>query len=165
MVSFFEKNKFWFKCWGGVWGVLTLVFSFYMIVFFFGNHDYRFMRYGVSLSSGVWEGRFTQFVLPYFLFQGQVLPVISVVIGFAFFAAAAVLLAKWYALQKRYVTVVLFALIIVLNPYLLSQLYYAHSIISILFWPLCCLGGLILVDSGLAEKKRNRVIWGSVCLF
>lgn len=161
---FFEKNKFWLKCVPSVWGVLALVFSFYMTTFFFGNHDYRFMRYGLSLMSGAWEGRFTQFILPYVLFDGQVLPIINVYIGFAFFAAAVVLLAWWYALREKYLTVVLFGLIIVLNPYILSQLYYVHSIVSILAWPLFGVAGVMLVDAGLVEKRKWLLSGGVLCL-
>ena len=90
------------KCAGVVWLILAAVFLTYWSSFFLGNHDFRFMRYGVPLEAGVFEGRFTQFLPSWLLTGGHILPAFNVLLGFAFFALAAVRLAEWYGLSERY---------------------------------------------------------------
>ena len=97
MDTFFKKYQFWFKCWGVVWCILSVVFSLYIFSFFLGNHDWQFLRYEMLLSSGVWEGRVTQFVPPWLLSLGRLLPIWNALLGFMFLSGAAVLLAWWYS--------------------------------------------------------------------
>lgn len=75
---------FGLKCAGVVWLILIVVFLIYWSSFFLGNHDFRFMRYGVPLDAGVFEGRFTQFLPSWLLTGGHILPVFNVLLGFAF---------------------------------------------------------------------------------
>ncbi len=137
---------FGLKCAGVVWLILAVVFLIYWSSFFLGNHDFRFMRYGVPLDAGVFEGRFTQFLPSWLLTGGHILPVFNVLLGFAFFALAAVRLAEWYGLPERYRDVLPFTLLIVLNPYVLTQLYYVHQILSIFVWHFLCVWGVIWID-------------------
>ncbi len=160
-----EKYGFWLNCLGLVFGILTTVFLFYLGSFYVGNHDYKYMRYGVKMTEGLWEGRFTQFVLPVILTEGQLLPIFSALVGFLFFSAAAVLSACWYGVRKDYIPVVLYSLLIVLNPYLLTQIWYVHSVISVLFWPLLCVVGMMLIFKGAEEGKILYAFGGCLCLF
>lgn len=143
---------FGLKCAGVVWLILAVVFLIYWSSFFLGNHDFRFMRYGVPLDAGVLEGRFTQFLPSWLLTGGHILPVFNVLLGFAFFALAAVRLAEWYGLPERYRDVLPFTLLIVLNPYVLTQLYYVHQILSIFVWHFLCVWGVIWID---------RAVWAA----
>ena len=129
MKILFEKYRFWLNCWGIVFAILSLVFSFYMITFYVGNHDWQYMRSGVKFTNGFWEGRLTQFLLPVVLLHSQVLPILGIVAGLMFFSGGSVLLAKWYHFPEKYIPVLSFSLLIVLNPYVCSQLYYVHSVI------------------------------------
>lgn len=156
---------FWLMCWGSVFSILAVTFLFYLSSFYVGNHDYKYMRFGVSVLEGLWEGRFAQFVLPKLLTEGHILPIFSAAIGFLAFSAAAVLLAYWYGVGKNYISVILFSLLIVLNPYMLTQVYYVHSIISVLFWPLLCVSGLALIFKGVEERKILGSLGGCFCLF
>lgn len=158
--TFLEKYKFLLNCWGIVFGLSVLVYLFYISSFYVGNHDFKYMHYGVHWNAGTWEGRFTQFVLPWILWKGQVLPILPAIIGFLCFSLAVVLLAYWYDLPQKYLLVILFSLLIVLHPYGLMQLYYVHSVVSVLCWPLFCVGGLILIFKG----RWYRVL-GILCLF
>ena len=144
------------KCAGVVWLILAAVFLTYWSSFFLGNHDFRFMRYGVPLEAGVFEGRFTQF-LPSWLFTGgHILPAFNVLLGFAFFALAAVRLAEWYGLSERYRDVLPFTLLIVLNPYVLTQLYYVHQILSIFVWHFLCVWGVIWIDRAVLATEEGK---------
>lgn len=72
------------KCAGVVWLILAAVFLTYWSSFFLGNHDFRFMRYGVPLEAGVFEGRFTQFLPSWLLTGGHILPAFNVLLGLPF---------------------------------------------------------------------------------
>ena len=144
------------KCAGVVWLILAAVFLTYWSSFFLGNHDFRFMRYGVPLEAGVFEGRFTQFLPSWLLTGGHILPVFNVLLGFAFFALAAVRLAEWYGLPERYRDVLPFTLLIVLNPYVLTQLYYVHQILSIFVWHFLCVWGVIWIDRAVLAAEDGK---------
>lgn len=147
---------FGLKCAGVVWLILAVVFLIYWSCFFLGNHDFRFMRYGVPLDAGVFEGRFTQFLPSWLLTGGHILPVFNVLLGFAFFALAAVRLAEWYGLPERYRDVLPFTLLIVLNPYVLTQLYYVHQILSIFVWHFLCVWGVIWIDRAVLAAEDGK---------
>lgn len=144
------------KCAGVVWLILAAVFLTYWSSFFLGNHDFRFMRYGVPLEAGVFEGRFTQFLPSWLLTGGHILPAFNVLLGFAFFALAAVRLAEWYGLSERYRDVLPFTLLIVLNPYVLTQLYYVHQILSIFVWHFLCVWGVIWIDRAVLATEEGK---------
>lgn len=147
---------FGLKCAGVVWLILAVVFLIYWSSFFLGNHDFRFMRYGVPLDAGVFEGRFTQFLPSWLLTGGHILPVFNVLLGFAFFALAVVRLAEWYGLPERYRDVLPFTLLIVLNPYVLTQLYYVHQILSIFVWHFLCVWGVIWIDRAVLAAEDGK---------
>lgn len=164
-MRFLKQHYFWIKTFLGVWAGLALTFSFCMATFFLGNHDYLFLRYGMSLNSGVWEGRLTQFLFPWLLSGNQILPVINMLMAFVFYSAAALFLAKWYGLKEHKRGSVLFALMIVLNPYIVSQIYYTYTILSIGCWHFFAILGVYLIYEGI---KTGRLIYtggGICCLF
>lgn len=123
------------------------------------------MRYGVPLDAGLFEGRFTQFVPSWLLTEGHILPVANVLIGFLFFAAAAVILARWFGLNAKYREMLPFALLIVLNPYVLTQLYYVHQILSIFCWHLLGVLGIVWIDCGVYQKDWKKTSAGVLALF
>lgn len=162
MKELVKKYGFWMECWGIVFGILSVIFSFYMTSFYFGNHDYQFMRYGVPLEAGVWEARVTQFVPPWIFLGGQILPIFGTLFGFLFLSAAVVLLAKWYQLPEKYSIVLIFALLVVLHPYHLTQLYYVHSFISVGLWHLFTVIGVMAAWQFVLEKK---IKWALLSVF
>ena len=109
------------KCIAILWAILVIVFLPYWSSFFLGNHDFRFMRYGIPIDAGVFEGRFTQFVVPWLLSSGQILPIWNIFLGFAFYAWAIVRGLLWLGLPKKSFEVVAIGLVIGLNPYILMS--------------------------------------------
>ena len=145
-----------------VFGILSVVFSFYITGFYFGNHDYQYMRYGMPLGAGAWEARVTQFV-PYWLFSlGQILPIFNALLGFMFLSGAVVLLAKWYELPEKYSIVLIFSLLVALHPYHLTQLYYVFTATSIGLWHLFAVIGVMTAWQFVLEKK---IKWAILSVF
>jgi hypothetical protein len=155
-------NEFWkkFKPLGSqaalVWGIMLAVYAFYMVSFFWGNHDFRFMRYGFSSPwEDAWEARVTQYLPVWILSIGQILPIFNMLLATGFMSLGAILLAKWYGLEKP-VNAVLFALLIGLHPYHLTQFYYVHQIISVALWHLLGIIGMVF----LFQSKRRLYLLG-----
>ena len=165
MSAFFKKYRFWFKCWGVVWAVLAVVFSFYMITFFLGNHDWQFIRYDMPLGSGLWEARITQFVPPFLLSLGRMLPIWNTLLGLMFLSAAAVLLARWYGLKPKAPQVILFSLLIGLHPYICTSLYYAYLFLSFGCWHFLSVLGIVLAWQFANNHKFYYFIGAMVCLW
>ncbi len=143
------------KCFGITFAITFIVFSFYLVTFYTGNHDITYLKFGTKLTQGVWEGRLTQFAIQLLLFNGQLLPILSSLIGLIFFCLTPIILSKTWNLPKNTTNIILFSLLLTTNPFALSQLYYIHQITSILMWHLFCTLGLYFSLSTSPSKKHH----------
>ena len=75
--------------------IINFAFLFHTLNFMWGNHDVKFIKEELLFSSGLFEGRFTQFIPYRLLTGGQILPLLNNLLGFAFLTAALWLLAKY----------------------------------------------------------------------
>lgn len=163
-MPFFFRHQFWFKSVWAVWSVLAISFLFVAVNYYLGNHDFRFVRYGIPLTAGMFEGRFSQFLPPYFLSLGEMLPLLNIWLGFLFLAVGVILLAWWYGFKENAVWVVCFGVLVAVHPYLVTQLYYVHSFLSICCWELCVIAGVMSVYSGVCCKQWWKCFLGTGCL-
>ena len=152
------------KAIGLTFAVMSVVYLFYFEQFIFGNHDWPFMRYGMSLGIGVWEARITQFLPPWLFLKGQILPILGALLAFLYMSVAAVLLAYWFDLPHRIMPIMLFTLLIVLNPYHLAGFYYNLQTISLGCWHLLTVSGVFLIWRFLYQRKILLLLGGVVCL-
>lgn len=97
----FLPSGFYGHIWLKLWIATLLVFLPFLFNFLWGNHDWEWIREGTPLFSGVFEGRFSQFILQNFLFEGRILPVFSIAAAFAFYSGAAVLLFRLWNLPPQ----------------------------------------------------------------
>ena len=67
-------------------------YSFYITEFLWGNHDWGWIKDNTPLLSGVFEGRFSQFILQKALTDGYILPIITLILAFGFYSLAIILL-------------------------------------------------------------------------
>ena len=65
----FLPSGFYGRIWLKLWIATLLVFLPFLFNFLWGNHDWEWIRKGTPLFSGVFEGRFSQFILQNFLFS------------------------------------------------------------------------------------------------
>ena len=80
--------------------IINFAFLFHTLNFMWGNHDVKFIKEELLFSSGLFEGRFTQFIPYRLLTGGQILPLLNNLLGFAFLTAALWLLAKYWNIKK-----------------------------------------------------------------
>lgn len=129
-----------------VWGVLNIVYAYMVFNFFWGNHDWDFLKDGVKLSSGFFEGRFSQHIFSYFLFDGHILPVVTYFLSFAALVGLAFAVGRYLEIpQKMWGGLALF---IGLNPHTFVLFYYFYLLL-----PFICWAGLGVLALFLAEPK------------
>ncbi len=123
---------------------LNAVFLFHGTQYLFGDHDWTYIKHGVPLSAGLFEGRFAQFLLINLISAGEILPLLNNLLGFFGYALGIALLAKYWQLPRTKLTYAFFALFAALTPYLLSFMYFAFLVIPVLSWNAFVIGALII---------------------
>ncbi|MBO5441480.1 MAG: hypothetical protein J6A09_02810, partial [Alphaproteobacteria bacterium] len=115
-----------------VWGSLNIVYAYMVFNFFWGNHDWDFLKDGVKLSSGFFEGRFSQHIFSYFLFDGYILPVVTYFLSFAALVGLAFVIGRYLEIpQKMWGWLALF---IGLNPHTFVLFYYFYLLLPFICW-------------------------------
>lgn len=142
-----------YKLWLGNFAILCLVHSFLICHFVWGNHDWYSVVYGNGVAAGLIEGRFSQYFITNLLLDGQIFPLVNVVLGFMAYALALTLLYTRFFVFK-YSPWGIFTLAAVnILPYIVEILYFQFIVLSQLLWP------LIITISLLAAKKAGTSQW------
>lgn len=158
-----KTNIFDFKLWLILFTAISLVFSFYYITFFWGNHDWDWIKgttQVLSLSTGMFEGRFAKFILNVFLFGGHILPILNNIVAFALFALGTALLVEYWQIKDIKAKIVI-ALIPMLSPFILGWLYFPINILGNFSAVALVSGGLLLSKS----QKNIYNIFAIICFF
>lgn len=146
--------------------LINLTFLYHSLNFMWGNHDVEFIKNKLSLTSGLFEGRFTQFIPYCLLTDGQILPIINNLLGFAFLTIALWLLAKYWRLPQNTLTTVLFITFFATLPYTLSWLYFTFITISCLVWVFFIILGLYFSSYIYREKhKLALTLFATLCFY
>ena len=141
------RRAFWIIC-----GVLCFAFGFHTIQFMWGNHDWDFVGHGLTSWHRAYQGRYAIHIFKELLLGGTYLPLIYDVISFLFLALNAVLLCIYWKLEKRIVYFVLCGLILAVQPFTLSLLYYVHMIPETFIGVALALTALILTEKIALEE-------------
>lgn len=158
-------QNFNFNCWQHTLALAVVFFSPFIFNFLWGNHDWQWIKEYTPLWSGVFEGRFSQFILQTILFNGTILPVITLVTGLAFYAAAAIILLNlWRTPRKSWVYIVL-SLCLITSPHTLSWLYFAFITLSSLSWPFFVIAGFWLLEDVKSKPYFTVRLIGASMLF
>lgn len=133
--SIMQDTSFFIKNWKQMFALSTLFFTPFLFNFLWGNHDWQWIKEYTPLWSGLFEGRFTQFFMQFLLFNGNILPILTLLTGLAFYTAGTVLLLKlWHTPEKHWIFLLL-GLNLITAPYTISWLYFAFITLSSLSWP------------------------------
>ena len=126
--------------------VLNLIFLYHGAQFLFGDHDWRYLKEGITLGAGLFEARFTQFIPINILSRGEIYPIINNLLGFAGFSLGTALLARYWNLPHHKKQYALFALFCAITPYILSFMYFAFLIVPVLGWNAFIIGSLVISE-------------------
>lgn len=144
---------------------LCLTFSFLTINLIWGNHDWISMIVGNPITSGLIEGRFSQYLISNFLIDGQIFPLINIILGFAAYALALTLLyTRFFEFKPSYVGILTLCAVSIL-PYIIEILYFQFIILSQLFWPLTITLALIAAKNSLTGCPLIFIPLSTLVLF
>ena len=76
--------------------VLCISFSPLLFNFIWCNHDWLPLIQDNRLTSGLIEGRFSQYILLNLLLMGKILPILNIIIGFFFYSISLCYLGRYY---------------------------------------------------------------------
>lgn len=145
--------------------IINFAFLFHTLNFMWGNHDVKFIKEELLFSSGLFEGRFTQFIPYRLLTGGQILPLLNNLLGFAFLTAALWLLAKYWNIKKSLAGYIVFISFFATQPYTLSWMYFTFITISCMLWAFLAALGLYLSGWVCAVRHKILLCLGSVACF
>ena len=149
------RRAFWI-----IFGVLCLAFGFHTIEFMWGNHDWRFLRSSLNWIEFQPIGRYALAFFRKLFLGGIYLPLISDIISFLFLALNAVLLCTYWKLSKRVIYLVLCGLILTVQPFTLSMMYYVHMLpevfIGVTFIPMA-----LMISEKIAFEKSSPMRKGT----
>lgn len=123
---------------------LNIIFLYHGTNFMFGDHDWKYLKNDIPLNSGLFEARFSQFLLINGLSYGKILPIINNFLGFCGFCLGISLLAKYWEIPHTPKSYITFSLFTSLTPYILSFMYFAFLVIPCLSWNAFIIGGLLI---------------------
>ena len=130
--------------------LLCLNFAPLFFNFIWGNHDWIPMQNNTNLSSGLIEGRMTQYIFLVLLLGGKLLPILNFALGFLAYITSLIILNKYFfefKLPKSKYTFIICA--IATLPYINEITYFHFIILSQLFWT------LTITISLICAKKAN----------
>ena len=130
--------------------ILNIIFLYHGTHFLFGDHDWKYLKYGIPVNSGLFEGRFTQFIPINLITHGKILPIINNLFGILGFSLGISLLASYWKIPHTKTNYIIFSLFTAITPYILSFMYFAFIVIPCLSWNLFVISALIL-----SEKEKT----------
>lgn len=145
-----HRDKPFWSAFTAVFLALNLIFLYHGAHFLFGDHDWKYLKYGLPLNAGLFEGRFSQFILINLLSQGELLPIINNMLGFAGYALGFALLSRYWRLPHNKTSYICFSLTAAITPYILSFMYFAFLIAPVLSWNAFIIAALII-----SEKEQT----------
>lgn len=142
-----------------------LIYAPFIIHFTWGNHDWAWVQENTPLFSGVFEGRFSQFIFQTILFDKNILPVLTILTAFLAFSTGTLLLFKLWDIPAKKIYILLLGLNLICSPFTLSWLYFAFIILSCLTWPLCIFIGYYFLNRLTDKQQKISYFSISVLLF
>jgi len=127
--------------------ISCVVWGFMIVQFWWGDHDWGYLKDGVNIGTGFFEVRYSQHLFTLLLLDGQVLPIVSVLSGIIALVMSAVLLAVYMNVPEKNSIFYPFVLLICLNPYVFIYFYYVYLALSFMIWPLVGICGLLLCEA------------------
>ena len=156
---------FYLQNWLWLYLAAFLAYLPFIFNFVWGNHDWIWIKEKTPLLSGVFEGRFSQFILQNFLFEGNILPILTCMSALAFFTASAVLLLKLWHIPPKRCPYILLGLYLACTPYTLSWLYFSFITLSCLSWTFVVIFAYFLLEHVPHARRPHLYISAAIILF
>ena len=135
-------------------GLMCLVYFYLLANFWWGNHDWGYLKDGVSVESGLFEARYSQHLFTIFFLDSHVLPVFLFFVGFLCIGLIGCLVGKYLEVDKKYWF--LLAFFIGINPHIFALFYFVYLFFSFIAWSM--VGVLLLFTI------EGKLKWYSFCV-
>ena len=144
-------------------GLLSIVYFYMLCNFWWGNHDWGYLKSGASIQSGLFEARYSQHLFTILFLDGHILPIFAFLSGFICIAIKSILIGKYFELPSKYWTII--ALFIGINPHIYALFYYVYLFFPFMVWSLFGVGLLFLFEGKIKWWKLCLAILGFVLVF
>lgn len=146
--------------------ILCISFSPLLFNFIWGNHDWLPLIQDNHLTSGLIEGRFSQYLLLKLLLMGKILPILNIIIGFFFYSLSLYCLGKYYfKFQPTKLSTILYTSAAASLPYIIEILYFHFITLSLLSWTFIITLSLIATQKATEKSFIQWEICGLVLLY
>lgn len=137
--------------------VLCISFSPLLFNFIWGNHDWLPLIQDNRLTSGLIEGRFSQYILLNLLLMGKILPILNIIIGFFFYSISLCYLGRYYfKFRPTKLATTLYISTAASLPYIIEILYFHFITLSLLSWTFIITLSLIATQKA---TEKNFILW------
>lgn len=141
--------------------ITNTVFLIYSANYLFGNHDYDAVKHGISLTTWLWYGRYSN-ALPLLITGGYLSPVINSILSIAAMSASSILICALFQVPKRKKYWIPACLIPMLLPYVVTWFYYSYETFSHTLLPVLAVGAIALVRNKFNLERfilSSGLIW------
>ena len=167
LTKIFKSSQNAISTWIIAFFVLCLNFAPLIFEFIWGNHDWIPLIANNKITSGLIEGRFSQYLFLKILFDGNILPLLNIIFGFLIYSLSITLLAtKVFKFNLKNLSSTLIVLSVITLPYIIEILYFQFICFSLLIWTLIITISVIYAKKALEEHKTtNTIISCALLLF
>lgn len=148
------RHTFWI-----VFIACSIVFGFHTIHFLWGNHDWGAVFNGYGMFAEKYTGRYTQNIISMFLQDERLLPILNNLLAFGGIALASVLLCAYFNLPKKLYIWVIVGLVMTLQPFTLTRMYYAFQVAGLFIAVAIGILGFVLAKKA-GEYRANAKLGG-----
>ena len=82
-------------------GLMSVVYFYMFCNFWWGNHDWGYLKDGASIESGLFEARYSQHLFTLLFLDGHILPIITYLLGFLCISVQAILIGKYFEVPEK----------------------------------------------------------------
>ncbi len=141
-------------------GVLCVAHLYVFSHFWWGNHDWGYLKSGASIKSGFFEARYSQHLFTVLFLDGHILPVFTFLSGLLCVIIQSILIGKYFKLEAKYWPLI--ALFIGMNPHIYAFMYYVYLFLPFMSWSLISVALLFLVEGNFKFYKNFLFVLGCV---
>lgn len=135
---------------------LFVVYSFMIFSFYWGNHDWLYLKNGISLLDNLFEARFSLHFFSVLFFDGMILPVLLQLLALVGIVFLSLVSGVYLGVPQKNRQFLLYVLLLGVFPYNFIVFYYQYTAVSLFWWAF--VGVLLLM---LVEKQ---CCWWRFCL-
>ena len=144
-------------------GLMSVVYFYMFCNFWWGNHDWGYLKDGASIESGLFEARYSQHLFTLLFLDGHILPIITYLFGFLCISVQAILIGKYFEIPEK--SWVYIALFIAINPHIYALFYYVYLFFPFVVWSLVGVVLLFLSEGRYTFWKYVVATLGFILLF